>query len=154
VLTHFAAAELGRSAAESLQMDDAKCRALKAELANHSEPQVVPIDRFFDGNDDLGSIGCNLVPHPGIPTFQRVLTGLLVRTDVEAVYAQISELDPGEGCWPFTDTVLVVGSAPADDLRAAMGELQPDEVGAAERFGVPQFIAARHRSPVTVIWWD
>ena len=31
--------------------------------------QVVGIDRFFDGNDDLGSIGCNLDPHPGIARF-------------------------------------------------------------------------------------
>lgn len=135
-------------------MDDAKCRALKAELAADPEPQVVAIDRFFDGNDDLGSIGCNLVPHPGIPSFQRVLTGLLARPDVEAVYAQVSELDPGEGCWPFVDTVLVVGSVPADDLRAVVGELRPDEVGVAEGFGVSPVVAARHQSPVAVIWWD
>jgi hypothetical protein len=46
-------------------MDDAKCESLKAELASQPEPQIVPIDRFFDGNDDLGSIGCNLIDHPG-----------------------------------------------------------------------------------------
>jgi hypothetical protein len=135
-------------------MDDAKCRALKAELAAQPEPQVVAIDRFFDGNDDLGSIGCNLDPHPGIPRFQRVLTGLLARPDVEAVYAQISELDPGEGCWPFADTVLVVGAVPADDLRAIVAELQPDEVAAAEGLGVPPVITKRYRSPVSVVWWD
>ena len=60
-------------------MDDAKCRAFKAELAAQSEPRVVPIDRFFAGNDDLGSIGCNLDPHPGIDRFRQVLTGLLAR---------------------------------------------------------------------------
>ena len=46
-------------------MDDVKCNALKAELATQPEPQLVPIERFFDGNDDLGSIGCNLLAHPG-----------------------------------------------------------------------------------------
>jgi hypothetical protein len=70
------------------------------------------------------------------------------------VYAQISELDPGEGCWPFADTVFVVGSVPADEIRTVVNELQPDEVGAAEGFGVPPVIAANHRSPVTAIWWD
>lgn len=135
-------------------MDDAKCRALKAELAAQPEPQVVPIERFFDGNDDLGSIGCNLDPHPGISRFRQVLTGLLIRPDVRAVYARISELDPGEGCWPFTDTVLVAGPVPADVLQEAVSELQPDEVGAADEFGVPPAIAERHNSPVTVIWWD
>jgi hypothetical protein len=135
-------------------MDEAKCRALKAELAAQPEPQVVPIERFFDGNDDLGSIGCNLDRHPGIARFRQVLTRLLTRPDVRAVYARISELDPGEGCWPFTDTVLVAGAVPADVLREAVGELQPDEVGAADDSGVPPAIAERHSSPVSVIWWD
>ena len=52
-------------------MDGAKCAALKGELSKMPEPQVVPIERFFDGNDDLGSIGCNLNPHPGIALRQR-----------------------------------------------------------------------------------
>ena len=135
-------------------MDDAKCRTLKAELAAQPEPQVVPIDRFFDGNDDLGSIGCNLVPHPGIDRFRQVLTGLLARPDVQAVYARISELDPGEECWPFADTVLVFGTVPADELRAAVRELQPNEVGPADGFGVLPALTERHRSPVLVLWWD
>ena len=91
-------------------MDDTKCKALKEELAEQPEPQIVAAERFFDGNDDLGSIGCNLDGHPGVDAFRDVFAGLLRRSDVQAVYAQISELDPGEGCWPFTDTVLVAGT--------------------------------------------
>ena len=117
-------------------MDDTKCRALKAELAVQSEPQIIAAERFFDGNDDLGSIGCNLDKHPGVEVFRDVFAGLLRRPDVQAVYAQISELDPGDGCWPFTDTILVVGTIPADELREAVGALQPDEVGDAEQFGI------------------
>ena len=135
-------------------MGEPKCDTLKAELMAQPEPQVVLIDRFFDGNDDLGSIGCNLDPHPGIGRFRQVLTALLARPDVQAVYAQISELDPGDGCWPFSDTVLVVGTVTAADLRAAVSELQPNEVGPAEGLRVSPVIADRHRSPVSVIWWD
>jgi hypothetical protein len=83
-----------------------------------------------------------------------VLTGVLARPDVQAVYAQIAELDPGDESWPFTDMVLVVGTVPTDELRDLMDELQPDAVGAAEAFGVPPAIAERHRSPVSVLWWD
>jgi hypothetical protein len=135
-------------------MNDAKCRALKAELAAQPEPQVVPIARFFDGNNDLGSIGCNLDPHPGIDRFRTVLTGLLSRPDVQAVYAQISELDPGEGCWPFADTVLVAGAIPDEILRKAVEVLQPDDVGMADQFGVSPSIGERHGSPVMAVWWD
>src|SRR5437868_6500025 len=104
-------------------MDQAKCQALKDKLSTQPEPQIVLIAEFFDGNDDLGSIGCNLDPHPAVSAFRDVLTGLLRRSDVAAVYAQISELDPGEDSWPFSDTVLVAGSISADELQKAVSLL-------------------------------
>jgi len=107
-------------------MDLGKCKALKARLGPDLYGQIVPIAEYFDGNDDLGSIGCNLAPHPGIARFREVLTGLLKRPDVQAVYAQISELDPGEESWPFADTVLVAGKITADNLRSVVNPLQPD----------------------------
>jgi len=135
-------------------MDDAKCRALKAELAAQPDPPAVPIARFFDGNDDPGSIGCNLDPHPGIDAFRAVLVGLLGRPGVRAVYAQISEADPGEGCWPFADTVLVVGDIAPAELRRSVSGLHPDEVGTADASGIPRSVGSLHGGPVHVIWWD
>ena len=118
------------------------------------EPQIVSIARFFDGNDDLGSIGCNLMEHPGVDKFREVLTGLLRRPDVSAVYAQISELDPGEGSWPFADTVIVVGTIAAEELREVLGVLEPDEIGKAESFGVSPSIAKEHNSMARAAWWN
>jgi hypothetical protein len=135
-------------------MDNAKCTALKTELAAQEEPQIVSVERFFDGNDDLGSIGCNLMEHPGVDKFRDVLTGLLRRPDVQGVYAQIAELDPGEGCWPFAGTVLVVGTISVDELRATVSSLEPDEVTQAEDLGVAPSIGKRHGSPVLAVWWD
>jgi hypothetical protein len=135
-------------------MDDTKCKALKADLATQPEPQVVSVERFFDGNDDLGSIGCNLMEHPGIDAFRDALTGLLRRSDVQAVYAQISELDPGDGCWPFTDTIFVVGTISPDELRGILSSLEPDEVGSGEQFGIPALIQQKHQAPVLAAWWD
>jgi hypothetical protein len=136
-------------------MDKAKCKALKAELASEDELPIVPIERFFDGNDDLGSIGCNLARrHPGVDAFRDILTGLLRRPDVHALYAQIFELDPGEGSWPFTDTVLVVGEIPVVELSRLVSALMPSEVETAENFGISPSIAARHGAPVIVVWWD
>jgi hypothetical protein len=135
-------------------MDASKCKALKAELARQPPPHVVAVERFFDGNDDLGSIGCNLAKHPGVDQFRDTLVGLLHRSDVEAVDAQISELDPGERRWPFTDTILVAGRISVDDLRAAVNALEPDEVGPAENLGVSSAVTERYASPVLVVWWD
>jgi hypothetical protein len=134
-------------------MDSAKCAALKAELAHRPEPQIVEIGRYFDGNDDETSIGCNLSPHPGVEAFWLVLTGLLSRPDVRGVYAQISELDPGEEYWPFTDTILVVGTIPAEELRAALRVLAPDEIAPAEDLGDPLALE-NHGDPVLAVWWD
>ena len=135
-------------------MNEGKCKALKVELGAQPVPQIVAAEQFFDGNDDPGSIGCNLLEHPGVDVFQEILTGLLRRPDVQGVYAQISELDPGDGCWPFTDTILVVGTISADRLREAVSVLEPDEVGDAAQLGVSPAIATKLGSSVLAIWWD
>ena len=132
-------------------MDESKCNALKTELAEQEEPQIVSIERFFDGNDDAASIGCNLMEHPGMDVFRDVLTGLLRRTDVQAVYAQIAELDPAEDSWPFTDTVVVIGSIPLDELSQAVSVLQPTDVGSDRDFSE---LAQKHGGRALAIWWD
>jgi len=40
-------------------MDNAKCKALKAELAAQPEPQIVSVERFFDGNDERSPLACS-----------------------------------------------------------------------------------------------
>ncbi len=132
-------------------MDKVKCAALKTELADKREPLLVAIERFFDGNDDAGSIGCNLLEHPGIDVFRNSLTGLLQRQDVNAVFAQIAELDPGEGSWPFTDKVVVIGNIALNDLSKAVSVLQPTDVGIDREFTA---FAKLHGSRSLVLWWD
>ena len=136
-------------------MNKAKCKALKSRLGQWPPHEIiVPIEEFFDGNDDAGSIGCNLSDHPGIDAFREQLTGLVSRPDVEAVYARISELNPGDDSWPFTDTVFVVGSISSEILRELVEPLQPDEIGEASQFGVPSIITQQHKAPSQAIWWD
>ncbi|HET6371798.1 MAG TPA: hypothetical protein VFG76_00685 [Candidatus Polarisedimenticolia bacterium] len=142
---------------ETLQMADlTKSIALKADLRAQGSagPPFVAVDRFFDGNDDEGSIGCNLLPHPGIPAFRDALVGLLRRPNVEAVYAQIAEIDPGEGLWPFSDTVFVVGSLDLQEFGEVVAGLQADEVAVAEERILPSALRAAHRGPVLYAWWD
>jgi hypothetical protein len=135
-------------------MDTTKRNNLVEQLSAQPEPQLVPIETFFDGNDDLGSIGCNLMDHPGIAAFRETFARIARRRDVEAIYAQIAEVDPGDDCWPFSDTVFVVGSIHADELAAELKTLEPDEVGSAEDFGIPDALSQKHSSPILVAWWD
>lgn len=135
-------------------MDTVKRNRLIEQLASQPEPQLVAIDVFFDGNDDEASMGCNLAKHPGIDVFRSTFARVARRSDVQAVYAQISELDPGEGCWPFTDTVFIVGTIPERELAEELAALEPDEVAQGESFGIPSTLANTSSSPVLVAWWD
>jgi hypothetical protein len=137
-------------------MDPAKCQALKAELRTADEPALVPADRFFDGNDDVASIGCNLVKHPGIDRFREVLTGLARRPDVRSVHLVISDLDPGDEYWPFSDLVLVAGDVPELELRRTLAVLKPDEVGPVgdRDSGLPAEVLAGLGPRVVAAWWD
>jgi hypothetical protein len=136
-------------------MDLVKRNRLVARLSAEPEPPMVSIAEFFDGNDDLGSIGCNLIEHPGIATFRDILVGLTERSDVQAVYALISELDPGPDSWPFADLVLVIGSISAPTLADALAPLQPDEIAWARAFNdATKEIAERLPGPMLVAWWD
>lgn len=134
-------------------MDQEKSDTLKRELEDQPEPQLVPIDRFFDGNDDEGSIGCNLLPHPGIESFRETLQGLIQRPDVSAVYALITELDPGSDAWPFSDTVVVTGTITPEALQAAYANLQPDEVGPADPDVLGTALSQPDRNSALVAWW-
>ena len=136
-------------------MDAAKRDSLIAvQQQRSSADQIVEVDQFFDGNDDLGSIGCNLIEHPGVDKFREVLASLQTRPDVDFVWVRITDLDPGEGCWPSTDTVFVIGSITADELREAVAVLQPDEVGLAAGFDVPPSLQRYPDHQILVIWWD
>ncbi len=137
-----------------MTMDTVKCNALKRALADEPQPQIVPMERFLDGNDDLGSIGCNLMEHPGIGAFRLAFAELQRRSDVQAIYAQITELDPGDRSWPFTDTVLVIGSIPIEELQKAIAHLQPDEVWPGDPEQLPPALTGPERRTALAAWWD
>ncbi len=54
---------------------------------------LLTLPEFFDGNDDFGSIGCNLAPPPGPVKFYEILKGISERSDVADVRVQITMFD-------------------------------------------------------------
>lgn len=53
---------------------------------------VVPLGLFFEGNDDIGSVGCNLIEHPGVYRFHEVLRDIEAKAEVQAVLVEVSEV--------------------------------------------------------------
>lgn len=135
-------------------MNRAKRNYIVQQLTGQPEPHLVWIERFLDGNDDLGSIGCNLAAHPGMQLFREVFGRLLKRSDVSGVYAQMSELEPDEDSWPFSDLVFVEGTLSIAALAAEVQALQPDSVTEGQEFGVSRIERQEPGYNVLAIWWD
>ena len=96
------------------------------ELGGEDAYPVVPLDLFFESNDDPASFAPNLDPHPGIENIHRVLRSIEERPDVSAVVVQIAEvLDPPD--WPYASSVYVITSADAADVHEWATSLEPDE---------------------------
>ena len=89
---------------------------------------LVSLEDFFEGNDDPGSIGCNL-PGEVVPSeFYELFKSVRARSDVADVVVQISMHDDPEG-WPFSDTVWVITSATTAQVRSWVSErLAPDDL--------------------------
>jgi len=130
------------------------------ELGGQDAYPVVPLELFFDGNDDPASIAPNLDPHPGIQTFERVLREIRARPEVADVVMQIDEVVEGE--WPYAQAAYVVTTASWEDVYGWAAELRPDELvgdedeappwlGRGRPPGAPD-VPAGHR--VVTLFWD
>jgi hypothetical protein len=115
---------------------------------------LLTLSEFFDGNDDFGSIGCNLDPPPGPAVFYSLLKRIAARPDVADVRVQVTDFDSGE--WPFSDTVWVITSAePEEVARWFPEELRPDDCrrGWTEEVPLEPCPVPPAMHPVAA-WWD
>jgi hypothetical protein len=125
---------------------------------------LLTLAEFFDGNDEPGSILCNVVlsdageDEDDAPTPQQVrevLTALAERPEVADLRVVVTEADDPEW-WPFADRVLVVTSADPETVRGWFpADYAPDEVvpQVGDRHPVEQHdVPAGHAA--LLCWWD
>lgn len=116
---------------------------------------LLTLGEFFDGNEDVGSIGCNLSPPPGPGKFHEVLKRIAARPDVADVRVQVTMFDDPE-MWPFSDTVWIITSATPDKVAEWFdASIRPDRCVAGWTEGVsfePVKVPEGMR-PVGC-WWD
>ena len=139
-------------------MNNSARARLLAEIAQQQESGgeiAVRLDLFFDGNDDRGSIGCNLgQAQPPIQEFYRTLAVLRDRSEVQDVPVRIVDANDDRS-WPNTDTVYVISSLPQSELESALKKLSFDEITPEWMCGKP--LSAPHpRAGFTAytVWWD
>lgn len=127
----------------------------EGDVNNPATPRpLLTIDEFFEGNNVVGSIGCNLTPTPTPAEFYEVLREIAARPEVGEVRVQISQFDVPE--WPFSDTVWVITSAEPEEVSVWFDEpMRPDECWAGWTSGVsfePCEVPPGMK-PVAC-WWD
>jgi hypothetical protein len=123
--------------------------------ANKQRP-VVSLEEFFIGNDDLGSIGCNLADHPGIQKFYNILKAIREKHEVQDVLIEIHEVEESdESMWPFSERVYILTHCTREQVKKWVSELEPDEITEGYGGGVPP-AAPQLEAKVTAyaVWWD
>ena len=117
---------------------------------------VVSLEDFFEGNQDMGSIGCNLIKHPGTQRFFEILRLIRERPDVQDVLIEINELDESDvSSWPFSERVYLYTTARREEVSNWLAPLEPDEIEEGFNQGKPS-VAPEPDDGVRVLaaWWD
>jgi hypothetical protein len=116
---------------------------------------LLTLSEFFEGNDDFGSIGCNLSPPPGPAKFYEVLKAISARSDVADVRVQISMFDDPE-MWPFSDTVwIITNAAPQTVAEWFDAAIRPDNCSAGWTDGVSfEPVPVPEGMQAVACWWD
>jgi hypothetical protein len=142
--------------AANLAPKTATADELITALNNPKPFPVVSLEDFFEGNKDLGSIGCNLTNHPGIPKLYEVLKGIRAKDNVQDVLIEIYEIDDEYADWPFSENVYILTSASKKEVEKWMEPLQPDEIFEGWRSKKPPSAAPKLKDGMKVLgaWWD
>lgn len=126
-------------------------------LPSHDRPlPIVPLEDFFVvGNDDFGSIGCNLVDHSGPQVFFKKLKEIRDRPTVQDVLVEINEVAEDPQTWPFSDRIYILTSSSLEDVKEWVATLQPDEVERGWAKPLPTNAPALQKATnVYAVWWD
>jgi hypothetical protein len=138
--------------------DKKKLAALLKELravgeGGTAEGASAPARQFLDGNEDEGSIGCNLEEHPGMGASRAFVAALDARPAVSATVVMIHE-DMGDDEFPFTDAILVRTSMPPATLKKLAAKLTPDDVFPLDHEVSAQLPPAGAGERWLSVWWD
>jgi hypothetical protein len=113
---------------------------------------LLTLAEFFEGNDVVGSIACNLIPTPTPTEFYELLKRIAARPNVADVRVQVTMFDAPE--WPFSDTVWIITSAKPEEVAEWFDEaVRPDHCWAGWPEGVAMESCPVPPGMKPVGWW-
>ncbi len=138
-------------------MDIEKRNALVVALGDLDAPDnyndYVSLEAFFDGNDDPGSMWCNLdePPDTADETY-RFLRSIRERHDVADILVRVIQVEDGE--WPFSDSVVIVTDESGMTVRSWFEKYPPDEVFEEDDAEYLSALGHPDTSKAIRLWWD
>jgi hypothetical protein len=116
---------------------------------------AVSLESFFEGNDDPGSIGCNLGDsRPTVRMFYQLLRDLRSNPSVQDMWVRICDFDDPQS-WPYSDAVYVVSSLTKSEIEHALLPLRFDSVTEGWMYEKPPSVPEPREGCVPFsIWWD
>jgi len=131
-----------------------KIRKLEKDSPDDFAP-VVSLEEFFEGNSDEGSIGCNLLPHPGTDFFFDLLLAIREHPKVQTVLIEIYQIDELFETWPFSERVYIYTKLPEEEITRMMRPLQYDELESGFFREKPSSaVVPQSGMNVYAFWWD
>ncbi len=116
---------------------------------------IVCINDFFEGNDDLGSIGCNLYEHPGTEGFYRIFKEIQSKESVSEVLIGIYEVEESdETMWPFCEQVFIITKEPKSVIEKYVEALEVDEIDIIDQSILIPEPNVPDGYQVWQLWWD
>ena len=114
---------------------------------------VVSVDEFFDGNEDIGSIGCNIFPDPpSLGDFYEILKKIELAEKTKTLAIRIADVYDAD--WFYTDAVYVIGDYNKREINQLFEPLKPDEVYEGLMYGSPANFPGTNNGKSYSIWWD
>ena len=125
------------------------------DVNNAATPRpLLTLAEFFEGNEVIGSIGCNLIPTPESAEFYELFKQIALRPEVADVLVQVTMFDNDE--WPFSDTVWVITSATPEQVVEWFEEaVRPDQCwqGWTDGFSFEPYQIPKGMYAIAC-WWD
>lgn len=120
---------------------------------------VVSLEDFFIGNEEEGSIGCNLMNHPGLSFFFKTLKSIREKDNVQDVLVEITDIDTLKepyNEWAFSDRIYVITNETLTEVKKWLEPLFPDDIEEGWSMVKPHSTAPLIRDGFKVFsaWWD
>lgn len=129
-------------------------------FSNQTKPIYLPLDEFFDGNNDDASIAPNLNTKLKVSEYYKILKNIQNDKKVIGAFAELKDVmiyennQLNDNEWFYTDVIYFVGDLTKEEIAKRVKKLKPDEVEYSTEEELTQLNEDFQGQKIVYIWWD